>query len=145
MDLTNWPIATFLPAHNARIASPKAAVVFPLPSPVYSCMEKLTEVCYQALHHQLVASALVTQDCHKVIPGSQVGCMLTKLTTYARTCAPEDELATQAKNLENLFYADVQVWGEYPRLILKMFQRKGIHVEMQPEDAAILKIGRAHV
>lgn len=103
--------------------------------------EKLTEVCYQALHHQLVASALVTQDCHKVIPGSQVGCMLTKLTTYARTCAPEDELATQAKNLENLFYADVQVWGKYPRLILKMFQRKGIHVEMQPEDAAILKNG----
>ena len=44
--------------------------------------------------------------------------MLTKLTTYARTCAPDDELATQAKNLENLFYADVHVWGEYPRLIL---------------------------
>lgn len=40
--------------------------------------------------------------------------MLTKLTTYARTCAPDDELATQAKNLENLFYADVHVWGEYP-------------------------------
>ena len=58
-----------------------------------------------------------------------------------RTCAPDDELATQAKNLENLFYADVHVWGEYPRLILKMFERKGIHVEMLPEDAATLKAG----
>ena len=91
--------------------------------------DKMLETCYQALHHQLVASAMVVKDCHEIIPGSKVGCMLTKLTTYARTCAPDDELATQAKNLENLFYADVHVWGEYPRLILKMFERKGIHVD----------------
>lgn len=99
------------------------------------------QVCYQALHHQLVASALVVKDCHTVIPGSQVGCMLTKLTTYARTCAPDDELATQARNLENLFYSDVQVRGEYPRLILKMFEGKGINIAMQPEDGTILKQG----
>ena len=103
--------------------------------------DKMLETCYQALHHQLVASAMVVKDCHEIIPGSKVGCMLTKLTTYARTCAPDDELATQAKNLENLFYADVHVWGEYPRLILKMFEHKGIHVEMLPEDAATLKAG----
>lgn len=102
---------------------------------------QMLQTCYQALHHQLVASALVVKDCHQVIPGSQVGCMLTKLTTYARTCAPEDELATQAKNLENLFYADVQVWGEYPRLILRMFERKGITLKTEPGDAAVLKAG----
>lgn len=102
---------------------------------------RMLQTCYQALHHQLVASALVVKDCHQVIPGSQVGCMLTKLTTYARTCAPEDELATQAKNLENLFYADVQVWGEYPRLILRMFERKGIALKTEPGDAAVLKAG----
>ena len=103
--------------------------------------DQMLQTCYQALHHQLVGSALVTKDCHAVIPGSQVGCMLTKLTTYARTCAPDDELATQAKNLENLFYADVQVWGEYPRLILKMFERKGVQIHTEPGDAAILKEG----
>lgn len=43
---------------------------------------------------------MVVKDCHEIIPGSKVGCMLTKLTTYARTCAPDDELATQAKNLK---------------------------------------------
>lgn len=102
---------------------------------------QMQQTCYQALHHQLVASALVVKDCHQVIPDSQVGCMLTKLTTYARTCAPEDELATQAKNLENLFYADVQVWGEYPRLILRMFERKGIALKTEPGDAAVLKAG----
>ena len=50
--------------------------------------DKMLETCYQALHHQLVASAMVVKDCHEIIPGSKVGCMLTKLTTYARTCAP---------------------------------------------------------
>ena len=103
--------------------------------------DQMLQTCYQALQHQLVASALVVKDCHEIIPGSKVGCMLTKLTTYARTCAPDDELAAQAKNLENLFYADVHVWGEYPRLIQKMFQRKGITLKMQPADAAILKAG----
>lgn len=103
--------------------------------------DEMLETCYQALHHQLVASAIVTKDCHEIIPDSKMGCMLTKLTTYARTCAPMDELATQAKNLENLFYADVQVLGEYPRLILKMFERKGIHITMEPGDKEILKDG----
>ncbi len=102
---------------------------------------EMLQTCYQALHHQLVASALAVKDCHEVIQGSKIGCMLTKLTTYARTCAPEDQLATQAKNLENLFYADVHVWGEYPRLIQKMFARKGVKIRMEPEDAAILKAG----
>lgn len=104
--------------------------------------EKLLETCYQALHHQFVASAAVVKDCHEIIPDSKVGCMLTKLTTYSRTCAPEDELATQEKTLENLFYSDVQVWGEYPRLILKMFERKGIQIHTLPKDAKILKEGR---
>jgi 6-phospho-beta-glucosidase len=94
---------------------------------------------YQGLHHQFVASALVTRDCHAIIPGSQVGCMLTKLTTYPRTCKPEDVEATLKKNLENLFYADVQVFGAYPPLVTRDLERRGIHIEMQPGDAETLR------
>lgn len=94
---------------------------------------------YQALHHQFVASSLVTRDCHAIIPGSQVGCMLTKLTTYPRTCRPEDVEAALHKNLENYFYADVQVFGEYPPLILRQLALDGIHIEMHAEDRALLK------
>ncbi|MEX5996097.1 family 1 glycosylhydrolase [Providencia vermicola] len=71
---------------------------------------------YQALHHQFVASAIVTRDCHQIIPQSQVGCMLTKVTTYPRTCHPSDVEITLRKNLENYFYSDVQVRGYYPPL-----------------------------
>ncbi len=94
---------------------------------------------YQGLHHQFVASALVTRDCHAKIPGSQVGCMLTKLTTYPRTCHPGDVEATLKKNLENYFYADVQVFGKYPPLIKRDLELRGIRLEMQPDDLAILQ------
>lgn len=67
--------------------------------------------------------------------------MLTKLTTYPRTCAPQDVAAAQQANLENMFYSDVMVFGEYPKLILKKFENEGIHVEMRPEDAEVLKEG----
>lgn len=97
--------------------------------------------CYQGLHHQFVASALATKLCHEMLPGSQMGCMLTKLTTYPRTCAPQDVLATLNKNLDNYFYSDVMVWGEYPRLKWTELARKGLLPETQPEDSRILKEG----
>ena len=34
--------------------------------------DKMLETCYQALHHQLVASAMVVKDCHEIILGSKV-------------------------------------------------------------------------
>ena len=88
-----------------------------------------TACCYQALHHQFVAAAIAAKDCHAMIPGSQMGCMLTKLTTYPRTCAPEDVAATQKKNLENMFYSDVMVFGEYPRMILRDLEKRGIQIQ----------------
>jgi 6-phospho-beta-glucosidase len=101
--------------------------------------DKEEAVVYQALHHQFVASALVTKDCHEIIPGSQVGCMLTKLTTYPNTCNPEDVAVTLQRNLHNYFYADVQVFGEYPVLIERMLEQKNIHIHMEPNDREILK------
>ena len=100
---------------------------------------KEEEVVFQALHHQFVASALVTADCHRIIPGSQMGCMLTKLTTYPNTCNPDDVELTLKKNLLNHFYSDVQVFGEYPVLILRMLENKRIRIVMEPGDAEILK------
>lgn len=70
-----------------------------------------------------------------------MGCMITKLMTYPRTCAPEDVAATQKKNLENMFYSDVMVFGEYPQMILRDLSNRDIHVEMEPGDVEELKEG----
>ncbi len=100
-----------------------------------------TACCYQALHHQFVAAGMVTKLCHQMIPGSKMGCMLTKLMTYPRTCAPEDVAATQKKNLENMFYTDVMVFGKYPPLILRDLEKRGIHIQSEPKDFQIIREG----
>ncbi len=105
------------------------------------CNGEELKCCYQALHHQFVASAIATKMCHEIIPGSQIGCMLTKLMTYPRTCAPADVLATQSKNLDNHFYSDVMVFGEYPRLKTVELKKLGYYPQMEEGDLEIIKEG----
>ena len=52
--------------------------------------EHLEQSCYQALHHQFVASALVTKLAHEKYPELKIGCMTTKNLKYPATCKPED-------------------------------------------------------
>jgi 6-phospho-beta-glucosidase len=61
--------------------------------------------------------------------------------TYPNTCRPEDVAATQKKNLENMFYSDVQVFGEYPRMILTDLKNRGFEIEMEPHDTELLREG----
>jgi 6-phospho-beta-glucosidase len=103
--------------------------------------EGIEQDIYQALHHQFLGSALAVANCRRIIPGSRIGCMLTKLTTYPRTCHPDDVLATLEKNLDNHFYADVQVRGEYPTLIERSLANRGITIRAEVGDAEILKAG----
>ena len=97
------------------------------------------EVIFQAMHHQFVASALATKICHEIIPGSKVGCMLTKLTYYPYTCKPEDVLTMQQSMRSTYCYSDTQVFGEYPAYLLARFRNKGIHIVKETGDDEIMK------
>lgn len=101
--------------------------------------DNLEETEYQALHNQFVASAMITKLAHEIIPTSQVGCMLTKLTTYPATPKPGDVLAALNKNLMNYYCADVQSKGEYPKLILAYFKRHNFDIKMTNEELKIIK------
>lgn len=96
-------------------------------------------VIYQAMHHQFVASALATKICHENIPGSQVGCMLTKLTYYPYTCKPEDVLAAQQRMRATYAFSDTQVFGEYPSYLLAEYRNKGIEIAMEPGDLEAMR------
>lgn len=98
-------------------------------------------VIYQAMHHQMVASAKAVQLCHQMCPGAMVGCMMTKLCFYPFTCKPEDNLATQQRMRSIYRYVDIQVFGEYPRYLCKEIERKGFTIQKQPGDDEILKNG----
>lgn len=100
------------------------------------------EVRYQALHHQLVASALAVDLARRCYPHFKIGCMSIFAPMYPYTCSPEDVLACQ-KEMRNLNWmlADIQVRGYYPSYCERFFEENKITIKKETEDAAILKKG----
>lgn len=97
---------------------------------------------YQALHHQLVASAGAVKMAHATDPAYKVGCMITYHCNYPLTCNPDDFLLVQKEDeIGNFYCSDVQVRGEYSAMAERFWYENGIHIEMEPEDQAVLKHG----
>lgn len=96
-------------------------------------------VVWQALHHQLVASAKTIAYAHENYPHIKVGCMCTKNLKYAKTSKPEDNLQTLQETMEDMSVIDVQVFGEYPFYLKNMWKKNGIVLQITPEEAKIMK------
>lgn len=105
----------------------------------YPNKKEAEKAIYQALHHQFIASALATKMARQMIPAVNVGCMLTKTLAYPNSCNPDDVILAQRHNRENSFYADVQVFGEYPGFMLRYFKDNGIQIKKNTGDDEILK------
>ncbi|WP_427051859.1 6-phospho-beta-glucosidase [Paenibacillus sp. TC-CSREp1] len=101
--------------------------------------EDKEQVLYQAAHHELVASALAVKACHEIIPSAQIGCMLAAGMVYPYSSHPEDVWKAMDKDRESFFFIDVQSKGEYPGYTKRFFRENNIRIDMQPEDADILK------
>ncbi|AQW57123.1 6-phospho-beta-glucosidase [Vibrio owensii] len=101
--------------------------------------ENRDQVKYQAAHHELVASALVTKVAHEINPENQVGCMLAGGNFYPYSCKPEDVFTAMQKDRENLFFIDVQSRGYYPSYAQKVFDEKGVKLDILEEDYETLK------
>lgn len=106
-------------------------------------IENVTQVKYQALHHQFIASALAVKKCHEIIPNAQIGCMLARFESYPATCNPADVMATLEREQSNFFYTDVQVRGKYPRYMNKFFKNNHVKIQVEENDEQILKDGTA--
>lgn len=94
---------------------------------------------YQAIHHQLVASAKAVAALHQIIPDGRIGNMLLGGLMYPLTCKPADVLETLQQNREWLFFGDVQVRGYYPSYMGRYFKQHGISIEITAEDKLALK------
>lgn len=94
---------------------------------------------YQAVHHELVASARVTRLAHELMPEAKVGCMVIALPTYPLTPAPADVLASMHLDHENLTFSDVHVRGEYPGYFLRRLREEGVELEITDQDREDLR------
>lgn len=101
-----------------------------------------TQLRYQALHHQFIASAKAVQQGHAINPDFKIGCMLARMQTYPATSNPEDVRAAQESDDNNLFFTDVQVRGEYPEYMNRFFTDNGVELKMAADDQEVLKAGK---
>lgn len=94
---------------------------------------------YQALHHQLLASSLVTKALREIDGNAQIGCMLARMKHYPYTCNPEDVLKAMQDDQMNLLYTDVHALGEYPNYYKQFLKENNIELQIEDKDLEILK------
>lgn len=97
------------------------------------------QTLYQAIHHQLVASAKVVKLCHELVPDGKIGNMMLGAILYPRTCNPDDILQAFMQNREWLMFSDIQVRGYYPSYMTRKFKDMGITLNITDEDREALK------
>lgn len=97
---------------------------------------------YQALHHQLVASARAVIAGHEIDPAMKIGNMIAMMPVYPYSCDPEDLLLCQENWRENNWYcADVQVQGRYPFYAESLWRKQGVRLDITQEDRKTLERG----
>lgn len=104
--------------------------------------ENKEQVCYQAAHHQLVASAKVVKLGHEINPDFKIGCMIVYPLAYPETCNPKDVQAVNEMMNIHFFFSDVHVRGYYPNNMKRYFERNNINIEMEARDEEILRAGK---
>lgn len=103
----------------------------------------IPQLRFQALHHQLIASAKAVQLGHDIDPDNQIGCMLAYMMSYPLTPNPADVLVNQkGMQIFNYLCGDVQVRGSYPSFVKCYFADNGIVLEKAADDDAILAAGK---
>lgn len=113
---------------------------FPIFSGIEGSPEELgAQKLYQAIHHELVASARATRLAHEVDPENKVGCMILAVPRYQLTPSPADAIAAQTAAHDDFAFGDVHVRGEYPGYFKRKLRELGIELEITEGDREDLK------
>ena len=94
---------------------------------------------YQAIHHELVASAKAVKLAHEIDPANKVGCMVVGITVYPLTPNPDDILKVMDIDNDLYLFLDVQSRGEYPYFTKRRFEELGVHLDVTEDDKLALK------
>lgn len=107
---------------------------------IYTEIDELSQQdLYQAVHHELVASALATKLGHEIMPDALVGCMILSMPIYPLTSDPDDVIQAMTDSHQNDFFGDVHVRGRYPGYMKRYFKENGIEIQFAPGDEEILQ------
>ena len=94
---------------------------------------------YQAIHHELVASAKTVKVGHEINPNFQIGCMVLSMPIYPLTPNPDDVIQAMESDHKNMAFADIHVRGVYPGYMKRYLRENGIEIKFEDGDAEALK------
>jgi len=120
---------------NAGLKVPFTAAGIDVPFPV---PDDALPTIYQAIHHELVASALATKIIHEANPQAMVGCMILAMPSYPMTPNPADMLEIMDADHKNFMFGDVHVRGYYPGYALRYMRDHGIELDITEADRRLL-------
>lgn len=100
------------------------------------------EVCYQAAHHQLVASAKAVKLGHEINKDFKIGCMILFPQSYAKTCNPDDVQLSNEFMDNTYYFSDVHARGYYSNKAKKFLERNNINLKMEEDDEQVLREGK---
>ena len=101
---------------------------------LYSPEEDLNEreqIMYQAVHYELVASALAVQTGKLINPEFNIGCMIAMCPIYPLTCAPNDMMMATKAMHRRYWFTDVHARGYYPQHMLNYFGKDSTSISHQ--------------
>ncbi|GMO39196.1 MAG: 6-phospho-beta-glucosidase [Termitinemataceae bacterium] len=102
---------------------------------------KKDQIVYQAVHNQLVASALAVKACHEICREAKIGSMVASSCIYPFSCRPDDMWAKVESDHNSYFLTDVQSRGYYPSFMKHFFDKKNIKLDIGENDEMILQEG----
>lgn len=94
---------------------------------------------YQAIHHEMVASALATKIGHEINSDFQIGCMILSMPVYPLSPNPDDVIAAMEEEHLHDMFTEIHVRGQYPGYMKRYLREHDITIEAEPEDWEILK------
>nr|WP_166082265.1 family 1 glycosylhydrolase [Erysipelothrix anatis] len=103
--------------------------------------ENPNEIKVIASHNMFLAAAKAVIIGHEIDRNNQIGCMVQYTPAYAKTTNPKDAMARHFYYIQNQFYTDIMVKGEYTALCLAQLKKLGVSLEISEEEKEILKKG----
>ena len=110
---------------------------FPILAGIMNTTEK--QDLYQAIHHELVASARVTKIAHEVDATNKIGCMILAMPRYPLTPNPDDVWAALDAAHDDFTFGDVHCRGTYPGYFLRKLREAGIELDITEQDRIDLR------
>ena len=110
---------------------------FPILAGIMNTTDK--QDLYQAIHHELVASARVTKIAHEVDATNKIGCMILAMPRYPLTPNPDDVWAALDAAHDDFMFGDVHCRGTYPGYFLRKLREAGIELDITEQDRIDLR------